>query len=147
MSKDYNVRNLFLLFCFIFSVNSCSDRKDMFPIIKASGNYELKPTEFKLRVRIKKQLVDVTILNSNGEVIVENNDASNTHRWALFWDESTKLLWLTSGDIGQMAWDLNEERPVKQTINKESKELIKRLPRQIAEEMPDSLRRLFGIDN
>lgn len=129
-----------LLFGLLFA--SCrSEPNEKMPLITKLGNYQLTPSPYCLRVENTNGLVHVSIVDSKGIVLVENDDASSYQKWLLFWDSNRRRLWLSSSDVGLIVWDLPVKgKPFEERVTPDKTRLLKEIPSEVFELQPESLK-------
>ena len=116
-----------------------------FPMIKTAGIYDLDPTPYEVSVQVRNRLVVIAIKDANGVVVVKDDDASNVHRWFLYWDETTQRLWRYSSDVGTVVWDLaGSEQVVEEHVTPKTTELIQAIPREVYADLPESLKQFWA---
>lgn len=136
---------LFCLFCWLVSCDARSPKGAN--LIKEVEGLHLKPTGYTLFVEKKDNLVHIRLLNTVGEVVEFNKQASSLQKWFLFWDKRNKRLWLSSSDIGQISWDLSSSVEIKKKfLTKENKELVSLIPAEVRASLSRPLKKELGID-
>ncbi|MHA2062622.1 MAG: hypothetical protein ACW963_10085 [Candidatus Sifarchaeia archaeon] len=78
-------------------------------LIKQYGTYKTEDGSVSIFVEKEpKTLLKYLVKGREGKVLINSDNAPQSisviHRWRLYWDNTTEILWVCSGDIGDNIW-------------------------------------------
>lgn len=103
-------------------------------VIDEKGIYPLLPSSHHVEVGVEDDLVVVKIIDLKHSVVASHSGVSAFHRWFLYWDSSTNLLWFYSGDVGTIVWGIDDDGRVSEEVVRPGNLRLRELmPPEIAE--------------
>ncbi len=92
---------------FLASLSGCEEpavRSD--GVIVAPGTFSISDIDCELKIWVSDDhIVEFVVRDAAQSVIAETGDRPSEYSsWSFYWDSSTKILWMCSGDIGSRCW-------------------------------------------